>query len=168
MREAASHLVVVAFDDEYKADEARLALRRMHGEALVQLEETSVVVVGLDGKKRLDQEVDLVNKRKMQGHWLGILAAAVVEVPPLILVGTVAGAVIGKLTDHGVTNAITNQIGKSLRPGTSALFVYGHRLADRETIVERLRPLGGKLAHTTLNSDAERELAEALEAGPAA
>jgi uncharacterized membrane protein len=120
-----SHLVVVAYDDEYKADEVRVALRRMQGEGLLQVDESAVSIRGLDGKIRLSQELDLTAERKNQGHWLGILAAVVTGVQPLILAGTAAGAVIGKLTDHGITTNIMKEIGQSLTPGTSALFILG-------------------------------------------
>ena len=62
------HLVAAAFDDEYKADEARLVLRRAQGEGLVELVETAVVVRGRDGKLRLNQDVDLEAKRKIALH----------------------------------------------------------------------------------------------------
>jgi uncharacterized membrane protein len=120
-----SHLVIVAYDDEYKADEFRVALRRMQGEGLLQVDESAVSVRGLDGKIRLSQELDLTAERKNQGHWLGILAAVVTGVQPLILAGTAAGAVIGKLTDHGITTNIMKEIGQSLTPRTSALFILG-------------------------------------------
>jgi uncharacterized membrane protein len=158
---AESHLVAVVFDDEYLADEARVALRRMQGEGLLQLEESAVAVRGLDGKIRLDQDSDATAQRKNQGHWLGILAAVVTGVQPLILVGTAAGAVIGKLTDHGITNHIMNQIGESLTPGTSALFILGRSTGGRDPIIARLHAFGGRIAYTSFSAEAERELAEA-------
>jgi uncharacterized membrane protein len=160
-----SHLVAVVFDDEYKADEARVALRRMQGEGLGLLDETAVVVQGLDGKVALNQDLDPVAKRKNQGHWLGILAALATGVQPLILAGTAAGAVVGKLTDHGISTRIMKDIGESLRPGTSALFILGRRTGGRDRIIERLRPFGGKIAHTSFSAEAERELVEAYEGG---
>src|ERR687898_936675 len=99
-------LVAVAFDDEYKADEARLVLRRAQGDGLIELVETAAVVKARDGKLRLDQDSDHVATRKNQGHWLGILAATVTGLQPVILASTAVGAVVGKLTDKGIGEQI--------------------------------------------------------------
>jgi uncharacterized membrane protein len=39
-----SKLIALAFDDPYKADEARAALHRMEGEGLLEMDETAVIV----------------------------------------------------------------------------------------------------------------------------
>lgn len=163
MSERQSHLVVIVYDDEYKADEARLILRRAQGEGLIELVETAVVVRAKDGKLGLYQDVDLVGKRKSQGHWLGIAAAVVTGVQPLILVGTATGALIGKLTDKGIKGGDLRDIGHDLTDGTSALLVLANRTDHRDAVAERLRPLGGKIAQTTLDPDAQAALAAALE-----
>jgi uncharacterized membrane protein len=157
-----SQLIAIGYDDRFKADEARLVLKRAEGEGLIELVETAVVVRGLDGKLQLTQDVDLANQRKMQGHWLGIAAAVATGVQPLILLGTAAGAIVGKLTDKGIGADVMKQIGKGLTPGTSALFVLARRTQHRDTVLERLRPLGGKVARSTLDPAAEQALSEAL------
>jgi uncharacterized membrane protein len=124
------------------------------------------VVQGLDDKSALNQDLDSVAKRRNQGHWLGILAALVTEVQPLILAGTAAGAVVGRLTDHGISTRIMKDIGEALTAGTSARFILGRHTGDRDRIVERLRRFGGKIAHTSFSAESERELVEAFEGGP--
>ena len=69
------HLIAASFDDVYKADEARLVLRRAQGEGLIDLDETAVVIRELDGKLKLSQDEDVEAKRRNEGHWLGIAAA---------------------------------------------------------------------------------------------
>ncbi len=127
------HLAAVIFDDEYKADEARLILRRAAGEGLIELGETAVVVKASDGKTHLTQDIDLVEKRKMQGHWLGLVAAVATGVQPLIMVGT------------------------------AALFVLAERTRHRDAIITRLQPLGGKVAYTNLDPATEQALTDAFE-----
>jgi uncharacterized membrane protein len=161
--ERESYLVAIVYDDEYKADEARLILRRAQGEGLIELVETAVIVKSREGKPRLYQDVDLVATRKNQGHWIGVVAAVVTETQPLVLAGTVAGALIGRLTDTGITTGDMKTIGEQLIPGTSALFVLAKRTEHRDAILRRLGPLGGKIAQTTLSAASEDALARALE-----
>jgi uncharacterized membrane protein len=170
MSEPASNLYALAFDDEYKADEARALFKRMAGEGLLVLDQTAVVVVGLDGKAKITQDVDVTSNRRMQGHWLGIVAAAVTGVTPLILVGTIAGQVVGHLTDHGITKQEMKPIAEALMPGTSALFGLGRVEKDenRERIVERVRHFGPKIVHTTVSPELKAKIEGLLEQPPAA
>jgi uncharacterized membrane protein len=165
MSEPTNHLFALAFDDEYKADEARIELRRMGAEGLINLEETAVVVVGVDCKPKITQDVDVTSARRTEGHWLGIAAALVTGVQPLILVGTAAGQVLGVLTDHGITQRVMKPIADTLTPGTSALFAYGTAVheEDRARVAERLGRFGGKLVYTTVAPELKETLSAMLE-----
>ena len=112
-----SKLIALVFDDPYKADEARAALFRMEGEGLLDIDET-VVVVKKDGENvRVTQDTNIVSKRKQTGHLIGIIAANLTGTMPLILAGTIAGKIFGKLTDNGVTNSFIDRVKKkSLSP----------------------------------------------------
>lgn len=166
-----NELIAIAFDDEFNADEARIVFRRAQREGLIELAETAVVEKSPDGKLRVSQDVDVVAKRRTAGHWLGIMAALATGVQPLILVGTAAGEVVGKLNDTGIGDKLMKEIGHELKPGGSALFVLGKRSPEhRETIVERLRPLGGTMAYSSLSPSDEQEPSDAYrqaQAGPA-
>jgi uncharacterized membrane protein len=163
MTERPIYLVAVAYDDEFKADEARVLVKRAQREGIVDVLETAVVACGPDGKKRLTQDVDLEGKRRMQGHWLGIAAALVTGMPPLIFVGTAAGDLIGRLTDAGIQTGELKQAGKELRPGTSALFILAHEAVPRGALAKRLLPLGGRVMRTTLSPATTDELEQLLE-----
>ena len=163
MSDSANNLYALAFDDQYKADEARTLFRRMAGEGLLVLDQTAVVVVGLDGKATVTQDVDVTSSRRMQGHWVGIVAAAVTGVTPLIMAGTIAGQLVGRLTDHGITTQTMKPIVDALAPETSALFVIGFARhdSDRATIVGRLRHLDPRIVETSV-SPVLRQQIEAL------
>jgi uncharacterized membrane protein len=153
------YLVAIAYEDEFRADEARIIVKRAQREGVSDIVETAVIAYGPDGKKRLTQDVDLEGKRRTQGHWLGIAAALVTGIPPLIFVGTAAGEVIGMLTDTGIRTGELRQVGRELKPGSSALFILAHEAERRGALLERLRPLGGRVVRTTLPGD----LADALD-----
>ncbi|HEU5424372.1 MAG TPA: DUF1269 domain-containing protein [Nitrolancea sp.] len=152
------YLVAVAYDDEFKADEARILVKRAQREGISEVLETAVVVHDRDGKKLLTQDVDLEGKRRLQGHWLGIAAALATGVQPLIFVGTAAGEIIGRLTDTGIQTSDLRRVGKQLTPGTSALFVLAHEAVPRGALAKRLQPLGGRVIRTTLSPALNDEL----------
>lgn len=163
MTETPVYLVAIAYDDEFKADEARILVRRAQYEGISEVVETAVVVHDRDGKKRLTQDIDLEAKRRMTGHWLGIAAALVTGIPPLIFVGTAVGEIIGRLTDTGILTSDLKGAGKQLRPGTSALFVLAHEAVPRGALAERLRPLGGHVMRATLSPATKDELDRLLQ-----
>lgn len=169
MSESTNNLFALAFDDEYKADEARALFKRMAGEGLLTLDQTAVVIVGMDGKAKITQDADVTGARRMQGHWLGIAVAAVTGVTPLILAGTLAGQVVGRLTDHGITKQMMKPIADALTPGTSALFGLGRAAsdADRERIIERVRHFHPKIVQTSVSPELRQQIETLLDSPPA-
>ena len=170
MTELHGNLWVLAFDDQYKADEARALFRRMAGEGLMTLEETAVVIVGPDGKASLTQDVDKAGDRRHKGHLVGLLAAAVTGVMPMIMVGTLTGAVVGRLTDHGITTQMMKPIADSLKPGTSALFLLGSGTSDANgrAIVERVKHFQPTIVQTTVSPELRQEMEQLLASAPEA
>jgi uncharacterized membrane protein len=162
-----SYISVWVYDDPYRANEARAAVLRLAGEGYLHLDETAVAIKDADEKVRVYQDVDVTAQRRNQGHWLGIGAALLTGVQPLILLGTAAGAVVGKLTDHGITKDFMKEVDAALLPGTSALFVLGQREGDLNildpVIKAQMDRFGGKLLRSNLPPDVEKLLKEAAE-----
>jgi uncharacterized membrane protein len=159
-----SKLVAVVFDDPYKAEEARAALHRMGGEGLLDIDETALIAKYTDGKMRVSQDVNIAANGEKIGHLAGLLTAAVTGTFPFILAGTVGGWLVGKLTDHGITNAFIGKVKKEVGPNTSALIVLARSdEARRRRVMERLDALKPKLIESDLPPDVERELTQALE-----
>src|SRR5512147_41210 len=113
--DATSRLLALVFDDPYDADEAKAALYRMGGEGLLELDEAAVVVKYADGKTRVSQDVNIVSRDQHVGHVLGLVAAAATGTLPFIMAGTLCGRLVGRLTDHGITEKFIKDIGKELR-----------------------------------------------------
>ena len=141
MSDTPVYLVAIAYDDEFKADEARILVRRAQDEGISDVIETAVVVLQRNGKKRLTQDIDLEAKSRNVGHWLGIAAALITGIPPLIFVGTAVGEIVGRLTDTGILTSDLRKAAKQLQPGTSVLFVLAHEAVPRGAVAERLAPL---------------------------
>jgi uncharacterized membrane protein len=167
--EKASRLLALVFDDPYDADEAKAALYRMGGEGLLELDETAVVVKQQDGKVRVTQDVSTVSEGQHSGHVLGLVAAAVTGTMPLIMAGTLGGRLLGRLTDHGITDKFTKDVGKELQPGTSALLLLARADAEhpqperRRKVIERLRQWSPRVLESDLPPELEEELNAALQ-----
>jgi uncharacterized membrane protein len=158
-------LIALVFDDPYKADEAHAALNRMAGEGLLEIDETAVIVKKDDGKVRVSQDVDVLTKDQHLGHIAGLVTAAITGTMPFILAGTVAGKLIGRLTDDGITDKFLKSVQKELQPNTSVLVLYARSDPERrKKIAERLAVFNPKLLETNLPPELEQEIQGEMQA----
>ena len=99
----------------------------------------------------------------MGGSFWGMLIGMIFLNPLLgAAVGAGAGALSGKLSDVGISDKFMKELGESLTPGTSALFVLV-RKATPDKVLEGLKGFKGKLIQTSLTKDKEEELRKVLE-----
>ena len=68
-----SDLIVIAYDDEFKAEEVRLTLAKLQVEHLIELEDAAVVVKDEHGKIKLKQAVNLTGAGAASGGFWGLL-----------------------------------------------------------------------------------------------
>jgi uncharacterized membrane protein len=160
-----STLVAVVFPDESTAFEMRAALARMQKQYLLEMEDAVVVTRDEKGKTKLHQAVSLTGVGAAGGAFWGMLIGLLFLNPFLgALVGAGAGALAGKFKDLGLDDKMMKNIGQSLTPGTSALFVLIRR-ATPDKVLEGLKQFTGKgkVFQTSLNKDDENALREVLE-----
>jgi uncharacterized membrane protein len=157
-----SDLIAVAYDDEYKAEEVRLTLIKLQKEYLIELEDAAVVVKNKDGKVQLKQAVNLTAAGAVSGSFWGMLIG-VLFLNPLLgaAVGAASGAVGGAITDIGVDDEFMKQLGETLTPGTSALFVLVKK-ATPDKVLAEVAPYGGRILQTSLSKAEEDQLREVL------
>jgi len=164
-----STLIAVVFHDESTAFEMRAALARMQKQYLLEMEDAVVVTRDLNGKTKLHQAVSLTSAGAVGGAFWGMLIG-LLFLNPLIgaAVGAGAGALSGKLTDMGLNDQMMKDIGKSLTPGSSALFVL-LRTITADKVLDGLKQFAGRgqVFQTSLNKDDEKSLREALETSAA-
>jgi len=162
-----STLVAVVFNDEATAFDMRAKLAKMQKDYLIELEDAVVVTRDQKGKTKLDQAVNLTATGAIGGGFWGLLIGMIFLNPLLgAMVGAGAGALSGKLSDIGLDDKMLKQVGESLKPGTSGLFVLIRR-ATVDKVLEGLKEFTGKgkVFQTSLNKDDEQALREVLEAG---
>lgn len=156
-------LIAVAYDDELKAEEVRLALVKLQKEHLIELEDAAVVVKNKDGKVKLKQAVDLPVAGAVSGSFWGLLIGMLFLSPLLgAVAGAAGGAIGGALNDIGVDDNFMKELGATLQPGTSALFVLVRKVTP-DKVLDEVAPYGGKVLKTSLSKDQESELQAVLD-----
>jgi uncharacterized membrane protein len=78
-----------------------------------------------------------------------------------LAVGGLFGSLFGVLEKVGVDKEFQQQVRDMLQPGTSALFVVVEKITPDKAI-EALSKYGGRVLKSSLSSDAEQRLQEAL------
>jgi uncharacterized membrane protein len=159
-----STLVVVAYDDEFKAEEVRLKLWKMQKDYLLDLGDAVVAVKDKSGKVKLHQAVNLTAAGALSGGFWGSLIGLIFLNPLLgLAMGAAAGAVSGALADVGIDDKFMKELAETLQPGKSALFVLV-RKATPDKVLEELAGSGGKVLRSSLSHDDEVKLQAALSA----
>lgn len=159
-----SDLVVIGYDDIHKAEEVRLKLVKLQREYLIDLEDAVVVVKKPDGKVKLNQALNLTAFGAVEGTFWGTLIG-LLFLSPLFgaAVGASTGAITGALTDVGINDKFMKELGETLKPNSSALFVLiKHATPDK--CMEELGGSGGTVLKTSLTHENEQKLQHALSA----
>jgi uncharacterized membrane protein len=159
-----STLVVIEYEDLYKAEEVRLLLLKMQKDYLIDLEDAVVAVKNKDGKVKLNQIHKLTAAGAVSGGLWGTLIGLIFLNPLFgFAAGAAAGALSGALTDVGINDKFMKELADSFKPGTSALFVLV-RQATPDKVLAELQGMGGKVLKTSLTREDEKKLQEALDA----
>ena len=159
-----STLVVIEYDDRFKAEEMRLALLRMQKDYLVDLEDAVVAVKDGEGRIKLHQAVNFTALGAVSGGFWGCLIGLIFLNPLLgMAMGASAGAVSGALRDVGLDDEFMRELADGLPPQSSALFVLV-RKATPDRILAEVRGSGGKVLKTSLRHEDAATLEAALSA----
>jgi uncharacterized membrane protein len=157
-----SNLVAIAYPDADTAERVRAALVDATKEHLIELEDAVVVEHRADGKIKLRQAVSPGAAGAAGGAlWGGLIG--LIFLAPLVgmAVGAAAGGAGGKMADVGINDDFLKQLGERLQPGGAALIALGSSNAP-EKVIERVRPFGGEIIQTSLDTDQEEHLRAAL------
>jgi uncharacterized membrane protein len=152
-------LVVIDYEGEVRAEEARLALLRMLKQYLIDLADAVVVVRDANGKIKLRQLYNLTAAGALSGGFWGALIGLIFLNP---LFGFAIGAASGALRDVGIDDNFMKSLGETVKPGTAALCVLIRQMTP-DKVVEELRKFGGTLIRTNLRHEKEAKLRAALE-----
>ena len=158
-----STLVAIAYPDAATAEQVRQELIQATKEHLVRLDDAVVVEHRSDGKIKLHQAMSTTGAGAAGGALWGGLIGLIFLAPLFgMAIGAASGAFAGKVSDVGVNDNFMKELGARIPPGGAALIALGSTDA-RDKVIERVRPYGGEIIQTSLNSEEEEQLRAALE-----
>ncbi|MHC1742915.1 MAG: DUF1269 domain-containing protein [Syntrophobacteraceae bacterium] len=159
-----STLVVIGYDDPFKAEEVRLMLAKLQKDYLIDLEDAVVAVKDDKGRVKLHQALNLTAAGAVSGGFWGSLIGLIFLNPIIgMAAGAAAGAISGALTDVGIDDKFMKQLAGQMTPGSSALFVLV-RKSTPDKVMDEIKGTGGKILKTSLSHDDEAKLQAALSA----
>jgi len=159
-----SNLLVITFDNPEEAGKVRESLKELEKQGLISLDDSAVIVKDAEGKAHIKNEVDRgVKVGAVGGGLLGLFVGVVFFPIGGLLLGAAAGGLMGALYDKGVSRDFVKDVSNDLQPNTSAIF-FIVREANANAALGELRQYEGNLYQTSLSSEAEAQVREALKA----
>lgn len=158
-----SDLIVITYKDDsaFKALEMLANKQKMQ---LIELADAAVAVKDEKGKVKVKQTLEnqITGASAVWGGFWGLLIGLIFLAPLLGgLLGLLLGAIFGKATDIGIDNQFIKEVGESLQPGGSALFMLVVKVTE-DKVLPDLAALGGEVYQTSLSNEDEAKLREAL------
>ncbi|MGA7932302.1 MAG: DUF1269 domain-containing protein [Kovacikia sp.] len=143
-------LVVVGFDNKFKAEEVLLGLLKLEQENLLALDDAVVVIKDAGGKIRVKAYHDLTEPVPELGNelWGGIISAVVFHRELKIAQGVFDPGFLTRVED-------------SLKPNSSALFVLV-RSGEPETVLAALSDAGGEMQRAPFPEGSQLKLQHGL------
>ncbi|GMQ79180.1 MAG: DUF1269 domain-containing protein [Anaerolineae bacterium] len=155
-------LIVFAFDTEDGAAKTRDALIKMQKMQLVELEDAAVVVRKQDGKVKVKQVTSLAGAGALGGAFWGMLIGLLFFAPWLgLAVGAITGAIAGGLTDIGVDDKFIKEVGETIEPGHSALFILVRKVTP-DKVMDELKKFNPTIIQTSLTEEQESKMRAAF------
>jgi uncharacterized membrane protein len=158
-------MIVVAFQDRYKADEVLSTLKQLDVEAAVDLKSAAVIVREIDGRVRIRETRDFDAKQgaiggAVAGGLLGLLGGGLLRGA---ILGAAGGALAGKGIDMGLNDEYLKSIGESLGSGSSAIVALVAFERVDEAMAELDKFEGGTILRHTLSDEVYQQLSDAVE-----
>ena len=178
-----AELIVVSFDEGYRAAEVVRELEAMQAALFIELQDAVAVYRTDDGKLQIDKSVRRTTEEgARRGALLGGLLGAILFAPVTAgasVAGAAAvlgagaatlgatGAVFGADEAQqwkeaaGITDDFVRQVAGMVQPGQSAVFVLAE-VKDRKFVEDHFRGYGGKLLRSSLAPDAAKRFEELM------
>jgi uncharacterized membrane protein len=157
-----SDLVAIAYPDVATARQVTSNLGQAQKAHLIELDDVAIVEHRQDGKIKLHQP-SLAGVGAAGGALWGGLIGLIFLAPLFgMAIGAATGAAAGAMSDAGVDDKFMKDLGTKLQPGGAAVIALV-RQANMEKILAEVK-VPGEVVQTSLTSDAEQALRDALAA----
>jgi uncharacterized membrane protein len=177
----ASKLVVLAFDGPDTAATMMHNIRDLQAKGAIKLEDAVIASRGnstqiLMGTAdnfpgymqtpgtqdlKVQQTASHRGRTATAGASIGLLAGMILGGP---VGGLAVGALIGAMRDRGIKDSFIEELGKQIKPNSSALFLLVAE-ADADKVLSELRPFKASVLYTDLPAETEQKLREELAKG---
>ena len=154
-------LIAIGYPDETTADAAADEARRLAADLIIQPDAIAVITRDTDGTYHSRTSHHAVGGGAMWGMFWGFLFGLLFFIP---VIGMGVGALMGKFDKTSIDKEFQDQVRGLLQPGTSALFLVLEKVTP-DKAVEAMSKYGGTVLKTSLSTDDEKELQDALHGG---
>ena len=160
-------MFAIRFDHPLKAQECLMAMLRIAGQDIIEIEDAAIIDKDANGKIRLRQSKDInagqgATSGGLYGSLIGIIGGPVGMIAGGAL-GATAGGLWGKLRDIGIDDDHMKDMGERIQPGENLLFLLLTNI-KRTPFLFEMKRFDGMLFESTADNDLDAD----LEAGLAA
>lgn len=162
-----SDLIALTYDDQASGRQAFDALSEMQKQQILTLEDAALAYKDEKGKVKVKQTLENQHTGTVAtwGFFWGFLIGLLFGGPLFWGLATaLLGAIVGKSTDLGIDNKFIKEVGESLDPGGSALFMLVTE-ATPDKVLPEMEKFGGHVYQTSLSNEDEENLRKVLEHG---
>jgi uncharacterized membrane protein len=157
-----STLSVLVFQNETEANQVLDEMKVLQEQNLIKVEDAAIVTRDQNGRPKIKQAHNLVGAGALGGAFWGLLLGLLFAMPLVgMAVGAGLGAMSGKMKDLGISDDFIKQVGNQIQPGQAALFLLA-REAVMDKVAPALKQYNFQILHTSLSSEDESKLREAL------
>jgi uncharacterized membrane protein len=160
-----STLVAIVYDKEQTGFDALSKLADLQKLQLITLADAAVATKDAKGKVKVKQTLEnqVSGSAAIWGGFWGLLIGMLFLAPIFWgLFGALMGFILGKTGDVGIDNKFIKEVGDSLDPGESALFMLVVE-ATTDKVLDEMSQFGGQVYQTSLSKEDEEKLQKALE-----
>jgi uncharacterized membrane protein len=160
-----STLIAITYEKEETAKGALAKLGEMQKMQLVTLEDAAVAVKNQKGKVKITQTLEKMHTGSSAtwGFFWGFLIGLIFGGPLFWgLFTALLGGLFAKGRDLGIDNQFIKEVGNSLDPGQSAMFILAVE-ATEDKVLPEMAKFGGTVYQTSLSNEDEETLRKALE-----
>jgi uncharacterized membrane protein len=155
-------ILVFAFSHESGADRMIADMQSMQEKHFITISDAATVIRKPDGMIKIKHINNLDGSSALGGVFWGLLIGQVFFMPWLGLsIGASRDSLAGKFADYGISNRFVKEVGTTIMPGHSALFLMVTSVIE-DRVIEVLSRHKATLLRTNLSSEDEIILREAF------
>ena len=157
-----SNWTAMIFEGQDQAAEVRETLRNLEKQGLIHVDDSAIIIRDEEGKVHVKGQSDTGTKwGAVGGALIGGLLLIMFPVAGIVG-GAVVGGLIGKMAGVSIDKKFIADVQDALKPGNSGIILVTSK-GYPDAVINAIEPYKGKLFSTSLDTEAEKQIREALE-----